>query len=192
MIRAAAGVRVTYQIMRNPDVAHLRMHHAMKNAAVDDRAAADARADGEIKKVGQVLRRAPAGLAQRGRVHVGVKTNRHAQRIAHRARQIVILPAGLRRGGDIAERKRGAVQIDRPKRTDPHRLQFAAGFLAQKFNGDGQRGLGRGRGKLHRLQVRWPGSHSTNEFGATCFDRTEHIFDMRPKESATEPRRDKM
>ena len=51
---------------------------------------------------------------------------------------------------------------------------------------------GRGRGKLHRPQVRWPGSHSTNEFGAPCFDRTEHIFDMRPKESATEPRRDKI
>ena len=101
------------------------MHQAVKNAAVDDRTAADARADGEIKKVGQVLRRAPARLAERGSVHVGVKTNRHAQSIAHRARQIVILPSRLWRGGDIAECKRGAVQIDRPKRTDPHRLQFA-------------------------------------------------------------------
>ena len=66
--------------MRNPDVAHLRMHQAVKNPAINDRAAADARADGEIKEVGQILRRPPACFAQRGSIDVGVKTNRHAQR----------------------------------------------------------------------------------------------------------------
>ena len=101
------------------------MHQPVKNAAVDDRAAADAGANGEIKKVGQVLGRAPAGLAERGGVDVGIKTNWHAQSIAHCARQIVILPSRLRRGGDVAKCKRSAVQINRPERADPHRLQFA-------------------------------------------------------------------
>ena len=146
----------------------------MKNAAVDDRAAADAGANGEIKKVGQILGRAPARLAECGGVHVGVKTNRNAQSIAHRARQIVILPSCLRRGGDVAKCKRGAVQIDRSERANPHRLQFALGFVAQELNGDRQRGRGRGRGKLHRLQVGRPGPDPTNEFGPARFDRTEH------------------
>ena len=60
----------------------------MKHAAVDDRTAADARADGEIEEIGQVLRRAPTRLAKCGRIHVGVKTNRHFQSIAHGAARL--------------------------------------------------------------------------------------------------------
>src|SRR5450432_468977 len=101
--------------MRNPNVSHLRMHQAMENAAIDDGAAADASANSEIDEVSQVLGRSPAGLAERGRVHIGVKTNRHRESIPNCARQIVILPPSLRRGGDVAESKRGAVQINRPK-----------------------------------------------------------------------------
>src|SRR5450631_949830 len=104
----------------------------MKNATVDDRATSDAGANGEIEKVGQVLGGAPAGFAERRGIHIGVKTNRDAESVTHRARQIVILPARLRRGRDIAELKRSAVEINRPKRTDPHGFQFAPGFRAEK------------------------------------------------------------
>lgn len=55
MIRTAAGVRVFGQIMRDPNVTHLGMHQPMKNAAIDDGAAADSGADGEVEKVGQIL-----------------------------------------------------------------------------------------------------------------------------------------
>jgi len=65
----------------------------MKNAAIDDRAAANARANGEVNEVSQILGRAPARLAERSGVHVGVKPNWHAQSITHCAREIVILPS---------------------------------------------------------------------------------------------------
>ena len=155
---------------------HFGMHQTVKHASIHDGAAADARAHGQVNKVGKILGRSPARFAQGGGIHIGIESNRHAERVAHGSGEIVILPTCLRGRGDVPKGERSAVQINRPERSDADRLQFAPGFAAQKLNRLGQRGVGHGGGKLNRLQIVRSGSHAANEFCSASLDRTKHIW----------------
>ena len=60
-------------------MAHLGMQPAVQQAAVDERASAQACTNGDIQEAVQTARGAPAGFGQRRGVHVGVEGNRRAQ-----------------------------------------------------------------------------------------------------------------
>jgi hypothetical protein len=79
------------------------MQHAVQNASVNDGAAADSGADGQIQRIGEALRGAPARFSQRRRVDVGVDRDRHAERIANGASNVVVLPNQFWGRGDEAE-----------------------------------------------------------------------------------------
>src|SRR5205085_11986730 len=106
----AAGIRITRQIMRNANVSHLRMHQAMQNPTVDNRASADPCSHREVERIREVLCRAPARLPKSRCINIGIKTDWHRKGVPHSSRKIVVLPTRLGCGGHIAECERGAVQ----------------------------------------------------------------------------------
>ena len=88
--------------MRDPDVTHFRMRSSMHQAAIHHASSADAGADGQIQKLIEALRSAPARFPERGGIHVGIERHFHFQRLSDGACEVEIPPRELRRCGDIA------------------------------------------------------------------------------------------
>jgi hypothetical protein len=93
--RADARERVLLAVVRDAEVADFRMLHAVKRRAVHEDAASDAGADGHVAADVQPPRGAPAELAERSRVHVGVEDERDAEAAADLAGDVRVRPAGL-------------------------------------------------------------------------------------------------
>ena len=175
MVGTAARIRVFGEIVRHSDVSHLGVDQAVQDTAINNCSSADAGADRQIEKIREILRGPPACFPERGSVDISIKTYWHAQGISHRSSQIVILPSGLGCGSYIAKCERRPVQVNRPKRADAHRLQFAFGFLPQKLDGSGEGGIGSRSRELNRAQILRPGAYATDEFCTACLDCAKHI-----------------
>src|SRR5262245_5813090 len=74
--RAQAGKGIGLAVVRHAHMAHLWMHEAVHRPAVDDTAAPDARAYGHVDQWIDAPAGAPAELAERGTVDVGVDGGR--------------------------------------------------------------------------------------------------------------------
>lgn len=119
--------------------------------AVDDEADADAGADCDVRArralVAQPLH--VEELGERRRVHVRVELAwRRWANGAKRAKHVRVLPAGLGRRRDVAERRTVRVQVDRPKRGHAQRI---VGPRAKPLAALSERLRRRGRGKLGTL-----------------------------------------
>ena len=78
---------------------------AVKHAAMHDSAAADAGSDGQVEEIGKPLCGAPACFAERGRVHVGVKSYGKAEGSPYGPSKIEVRPGEFRGRGDVAVSK---------------------------------------------------------------------------------------
>ena len=88
VVRADARERVGVAVVGIAQVAELRMDEAVQELAADHPAAADPGADREVAEGVEPLGGAPAVLAERGGVDVGVERDRHAEPAARaRARR---------------------------------------------------------------------------------------------------------
>ncbi len=106
VVRAVARVRVV-GVARDANVAALGVREPVERAAVDHDADADAGADRHIAARGNVgAVAAEVELGQRGRIHVGLETDRHAER-AKVADNIRVFPQGFGRRRDVALRADG-------------------------------------------------------------------------------------
>ena len=108
------------------DVAQLRMHGPVQYVAVHDHAAAYARAHRDVQAAAQPLARAHGVLGYGGRVHVGVKAHRYAQRLLERAVQGIVDPQLLGGRGYIAIGGALPVQIDRAEAAHAQRVHLMA------------------------------------------------------------------
>ena len=115
VIGARSLVWILLAVVRDSDVAHLGMSSAMHQAAIHHSSSANAGADGEIQKVVQALRGAPAGLAERSGVDVGIEGDLCSERVADGAGEVEIFPSQLGSGSDVAEGLRCWIGIDGSK-----------------------------------------------------------------------------
>ncbi len=175
--RAAPFVRVGVPIVGQGNVAKLRMHQAVRQPAIDQPTATDARADGQVDEGVQPLRRAPAPLPQPGNVDVGVEADGRTQPATNGPGQIGAGPAGLGRAGDVAEGRRVRVGVQRAKGGNAHRGHGAVVglLLAEEGQGaaDGFVGCRRREARLGAHVVR-PRAHGANELRPPCLNPT-HI-----------------
>ena len=155
------------------DVANLWMQQAMQRPPIDDHAPTHPSANGDVNQWINPLPCAPELLSNRRRIDISVKTNGHLKATMQRGHQRHMLPAGFRRGGDIAKGAALTIKIHRTKRTDANRLDRAE-FPA------------RGSDPLHDIAQRSVGltcvdpmdcsnvvrsrADSDHELGATRFD----------------------
>src|SRR3954447_26263923 len=82
----------------------------------------DPGADREVTERVEADCRAPTLLAERRGVYVGVEGDRHPERATKRAGDVGVRPAGLGRRRDPT-----ALQVDRPERANPDRLDLVRG-----------------------------------------------------------------
>jgi hypothetical protein len=118
VIGATAWEWILIAVVRDADVAHFRMRSPMHQAAIHHPSSADARADREIQKGIQMLRRAPAEFSERCGVDIGVEGNLDPQGITDGAGEIEIPPGQLGRGCYVTEGWRCRIGIDGAKRSD--------------------------------------------------------------------------
>ena len=177
MIGAEALVRITPKVVGHPHVAHLRVHEAMNQLAVDHATAAETGAHRKIDKGVQPLGSAPALLAQGSAVDIAVETNRQAQRTMQRAHYIRMGPMGLWRRRDVAIGGRAWVRVHRAKAGDADRLQRLQLLLFTKELDclpQGNRWL-TGRETHLSPNVIWPAAHGAHELGAASLDAAKKI-----------------
>jgi len=84
VVRTEAGEGVGVPVVGNAHVAHLRVDQPMHQPAAQHTAAANAGADGEVEEGVKPLSCAPAMLAQRRAVDVGVEADRELRRPGQR------------------------------------------------------------------------------------------------------------
>ena len=132
MVGADPVERVDRPIVRDEDMPHLGMARAVDRAAVDDRAAAEARAYRDVDEAVEPAAGAPADLAERGRVNVGVEPDGYLQLLADWAHDVCIAPARLGRGGDVPVRRRTGLQVDRAERADANGRQRGLPVMRQQ------------------------------------------------------------
>ena len=98
-------------------MAHLGVHQAVHRPAAQQAAPADAGAHGEVDEAVEAAGRAPARLAQRGRVHVRVERHGTPRSLVNPPTTSV-RPAGLGGGRDVAPGRRSLVEVHRPERAN--------------------------------------------------------------------------
>ncbi len=171
--RAAPLVGVGRPVVRQGDVAELRVHQAVQQLAVDQPAAADARADGQVDEGIQPLRRAPAPLAQAGDVDVGVEADGRAQPPADGPGHVSAGPTGLGRAGNATEGRRRRVGVQRAEGGDAdggHRA-IAPLLLAEEGQGTADGFVGRGcREACFGPHVVRPRAHGADELRPPRFN----------------------
>ena len=96
VVGATAGERILVRIMRNANMSHLGVEQSVDDLAVHYGSAADSGSYGEIEEVGNATARTPAGFACGRRIDVGIKANGNVERALQGARQVTLLPVGLR------------------------------------------------------------------------------------------------
>jgi hypothetical protein len=173
--RTHAG-EIVARFARDPDVPEFRVVHAEDGFATHDEPDADARTDGDVRKVIEALRRAPAALGQRRAVDVGVETERPAEFAAEPLRDVRVPPAGLRGGCDVAEGRRVDAQVDGTERGDAQRTRSAmlrAPAIQHGFDlAHGFFTLA-GRQSLDRTHVVGTGAENAHALRAAQFDAGE-------------------
>jgi hypothetical protein len=102
VVRADAVERIALAVVRDPHVAELRMEQPVHEPSVREAAAADPRADRDVTEGVEAGRGAPAVLAERRRVDVGVERERHVELLLERGHEIRVGPAVLWRRRDPA------------------------------------------------------------------------------------------
>ena len=113
VVWARASERVAATIMWNQHMADFWMQHAVQQVAIDHHAAANTGANRDIHKGVDILRCAPALLAKRRRVHIGIEANWHAEFACWNTPTILgVRPTWLRRRCNRAIGWRGRVQIN--------------------------------------------------------------------------------
>jgi hypothetical protein len=103
MIGTAAGVGIGLQIVRNADVAHLRMEQSVDHFSIHQCSAADPGAHSEVENIRNTAPCAPTRFAGSSGVDVGVEADRYVEFALQGSGQIEILPVGLGCGRDKAE-----------------------------------------------------------------------------------------
>ena len=116
--RAGARKGIGGGVAGKAQVTHLGMDEAVHQPAAHESASPDPGADGQVDEGVQPLRRAPAPLAEGGRVHVRVERHRESQRLAKRPCEVDVHPARLGCGGDEAEAARRGSEVDGAERAD--------------------------------------------------------------------------
>src|SRR5260370_42652718 len=157
--------------MRDADVSDLRVGSPVHQASVQHAAATQAGTDRDVQEVLQTLRRAPVKFGESGGVDVRVECDPCAQRVANRTHKIEIPPGQFRSGGDIAERGRLGVGIDRPERADSYGVERLASPEERDCAADGF--FRRRSRELDRLEIARIASDSANELGAAGFDSSQ-------------------
>ena len=157
MVRAAPGERIGVDVVGDAEVAELRMQEPVDERAVDHRAAADARTDGDVTEGVDVLRGAPPVLSERGGVHVGVEGDGHAEAPPELAGEIRVRPAGLGRGRHVSPRRRARPDVDGAEGTDADRGDWPFAFEERNRASDRLAGRRRRKG-LDRGKVVGPGA----------------------------------
>ena len=107
-----ADARRTGRASRSCGIAHvadLGMQQPVQELAAGHPAAADAGADRDVAEGVEPPGRAPAVLAERGRVDVGVEGDRHRQAPADLLADVGVRPAGLGGRGDVSPGRRRRV-----------------------------------------------------------------------------------
>ena len=180
VIRARPLVRIFLDVVRDTNVAHFRMGSSMHQAAIDHASSADTGADGEIQKVVQALCGAPAGLAQRSSVDVGIEGDLCSERVPDGAGEVEIPPSQLGRGGDVAEGLGCWIWIDGSKRADSNGAYRLTLFEERNCALDGF--IRRCGGNLTNIDIVRRATDGTNKLGASCFDSSDawHVFQCTP------------
>ncbi len=180
VIRAKSLVRILLAVVRDSDVAHFRMGSSMHQAAIDHASSADTGADGEIQKVVEALRGAPAGLAQRSSVDVGIEGDICSERLPDGAGEVEIFPSQLGRGSDVAEGLGCWIGIDGSKRADSNGAYRL--MLVEKRNCALDGFIRRRGGNFTNIDIVRTTTDGTNKLGASCFDSSDawHVFQCTP------------
>src|SRR5260370_8033226 len=100
------------------------MHPTVNRTAIDQHAAADSRADGEIHEIVDVPRRPPAMLGQGRRVDVGIEADGAGEFPCQSARNIGTAPSGLRSLTDETVLGGGPVEFHGTERADADRREL--------------------------------------------------------------------
>ena len=116
----------------------------------------------------------PATLPSERRVHVRIDRGRHAYCASNLPRDVRARPALLRRSGQPPKRLRLRVEVQRPERPDPDRLQAKLAVpVPEERRRLGQRLLPRRRrDSPQRPEVVRPGPHGANELRPAPFQTT--------------------
>src|SRR5262245_57078692 len=159
-------------IVRQPLVTHLRMNKPVYRLAIDDGAATNPAADGDVHERARTLSSAPAKLGERRAVDVRVEGHRDVQGPVQWPDDVDVAPSRLGRGSDRAERRRSRIEIDRPEAGDPERHDRGSrGLLREERHHVANRLVGRGRGNSRvSAYIVGPRAHRTHELRSAGFN----------------------
>ncbi len=187
MERADPGEGIPPRVVRDADVPHLRMEHAVEKPPVNHRAAPDPGAHREINKRLQPLCCPPTALSKSGRVHIRFQVNRDAEGLLKRFHQVRAGPSRLGGSGDRSKGGRIRVQIQGAESADPDGLKLGPEALEKRDHA--LQGLRRrcGGDAGDGPQILRSGSHCAEELGAACFNRAvkAHGFPLPVAEHAS-------
>src|SRR5579872_6847490 len=99
-------------------VPELAVIAAEDGASLDDQTNTYARADGDIRKVGQAAGRPPAALSKRGSIDVSVESERNTSPQSQGLQYVRATPAALCIRGDLSEGRGARAQVEWTERGD--------------------------------------------------------------------------
>ena len=121
VVGADARKRVGVAVVRDAHVAELGVDEAVHERSADHRAAADPRPDRDVTEGVESPGGAPALLAERGRVDVGVEGDRYRKPAADLLADVGVRPARLRRRRDVSPGRGRRLAVDGAERADADR-----------------------------------------------------------------------
>src|SRR5450631_1563371 len=139
----------------------------------------NARSHRDVCKAFQILSGAPAQLAERRAVDVGIEVNRSIDAVLERTHEVRVLPPRFGRTGDEAVSRRGWLEVQRPEgaytecRQDP-KLVSGSTEIAAHISEGRRRITGLDAGFIKNKSVFVP--YGANKFGTAGLDRTEKPF----------------
>ena len=158
------------------DMTDFRVHEAVNRCPVDEYAAADTRADGQVHEASHVPPRPPSMLGQGRRIDVGIEADGYAHGSRQAARDVGAAPSRLRREPDESVARRALVELDRTEGGDADRRedpQRAAMIAQEGLRRAERRGGIRGGKALLREDIAALVANGANELGAAGFDGAE-------------------
>src|ERR1700722_16848002 len=173
MERAHAGEARIEGMTPGVDMTDFRVHEAVNRCAVDEYAAADAGADGQVHEASHVPPGPPSMLGQGRRIDVGIEADWYAHCARQAARDVGAAPSLLRREPDESLARRILVELHRTEGGDADRREGAqrVALVAQEGMRHAERRRGISGGKaLLRQNLAVLIANGADELGAAGFD----------------------
>lgn len=160
-------------IVWDANMAHFGMRPAMQQMSIDECAAANAGPNGDIQEAAEASCSTPAGFGQGCGIYVRIERDWDSERAPNSPDKVEVSPSAFRRRGNVTERSRFRIRVNRAKGGDSYGLYRWANSKEIDYLPDCRLG-GSGR-KLDNFYVFGIGADSAHKLRSSGFDASETL-----------------